>query len=343
MVCFRRDEGCTYQHEEMHLMLSVVSLKRFIFALRYKLNFNLFLLSMKNVHTLKEWLLAARPWSFPASTMPVLVTLAYLFWLGEDVNWINGIWALINIIFFHAAGNTWSDYADFKGGVDAEDTFGARTLVSGEFKPQEMKCYALILLSVALLGGVGLMIRTGWPLLWFGLGGLFCTLLYPPLKFRAWGDVVIAVAYAWLPSWGTSYAAIGRVEMSVLWFALPIGMITVAILHANNTRDVRTDARAHITTLAMKLGENVSRVLYNFWVLAPFAVIILCVALGVFPIWSLLACLALPAAFANVRCSQRLQTEGVAAISSLDEMSAKLQLLFSLLLSISFFLAHFLS
>ena len=77
-----------------------------------------------NKHSFKEWLIAVRPWSFPASAMPVIVTLGYLFWSGADVNWVNGIWALLNIIVFHAAGNAWSDYFDYRTGVDAADTIG---------------------------------------------------------------------------------------------------------------------------------------------------------------------------------------------------------------------------
>ena len=79
-------------------------------------------------HSFKDWMIAVRPWSFPASAMPVVVTLAYLFWMKEDINWANGIWALLNIVVFHAAGNTWSDYFDYKQGVDMKDTFGAKTL-----------------------------------------------------------------------------------------------------------------------------------------------------------------------------------------------------------------------
>ena len=57
-------------------------------------------------HSMKEWLIAVRPWSFPASAMPVLVTLMYLYWAGyESLNWLAGVWALVNIVIFHAAGN----------------------------------------------------------------------------------------------------------------------------------------------------------------------------------------------------------------------------------------------
>ena len=221
-------------------------------------------------HSLKDWMIAVRPWSFPASSMPVVVTLAYLYWMQQDINWVNGIWALLNIVVFHAAGNTWSDYFDYKHKVDAKDTFGAKTLTDGMFAPREIYSLSMALLAVALVAGVGLLWRTGLPLLYIGIGGAACSLLYPPLKYRALGDVVIFLAYALLPTLGTCYVATGVVDWNVLWIALPVGLITVAILHANNTRDMRTDARAEIQTLAMKLGGKASMYVYCAEVLFPF-------------------------------------------------------------------------
>lgn len=272
--------------------------------------------------------------------MPVIVALAYLFWKQEDINWWHGLWALLNIIFFHAAGNTWSDYFDFIKGVDASDTFGAKALTSGTFQPNEIRKLATILLTVSLLGGLGLFFLTGWPLLWIGLGGVICTLLYPFMKYRALGDAVIAIAYAWLPMWGTSYAVTGSINRSVWMPAVPIGMITIAILHANNTRDIRTDTRAQITTLAMKLGLRRASWLYQFWIWCPFLFISVCLCTGVFPLWTLLILLALPLAMSQSRQVRLCSETDTTTIANLDEMTAKYQLVFCLLLAFSFILSY---
>lgn len=290
-------------------------------------------------HSLNEWIMATRPWSFPASTVPIVVTLAYLYWRNYDVNWLTGIWALANIVFFHAAGNTWSDYHDYKYGVDSSETYGAKTITSGTFQPKEIRNLSIGLLITGLAGGIGLMLLTDFGLLWYGFGGILCTLLYPYLKYRALGDAVIGLAYAWLPMWGTSYVAVGQVELYVCLLALPIGMITIAILHANNTRDVQTDENAHITTLAMKLGHRKAATLYQFWILFPFASIAGCTIAGLFPWWSLLTLGALPIALGNVHKMKNSREENVSDITDLDEKTAKLQLLFGLLLSLSFFIA----
>ena len=90
-------------------------------------------------HSLKDWLIAVRPWSFPASAMPVIVTLAYLYWAYGVIEWANGLLALAGIVIFHASGNAWSDYFDFERGVDRVDTFGVKTLTSGQFMPLEIR------------------------------------------------------------------------------------------------------------------------------------------------------------------------------------------------------------
>ncbi len=294
---------------------------------------------MTKRHSAKSWLIATRPWSFPASAMPVVATLGWLYATGADINWPLGLWALINIIVFHAAGNTWSDYFDFKREVDAADTYGVTTMTGGEFTPHEILRLSSWLLAVALLGGLGLLALTGWPLLWFGIGGLLCALLYPPLKYKACGDYVIFVAYALLPTLGTVYAATLNIDWNVLLIAVPIGLITVAILHCNNTRDISTDSRANICTLAMQLGAQTSVWLYCAEVLLPFAWITVCAAAGVLPAWALLAWVAFVPAIANTRMALSYFKDGSQAMATLDEATARLQLAFSLLLTIGFIIS----
>ena len=105
-------------------------------------------------HSFKDWVIATRPWSFPASAMPVLITLGYMFWSGHQVNWVIGVLTILNVVLFHAAGNTWSDYKDYKSGVDREDTVGGLSIVSGQFEAQEIKKLSLILFAVAVAGGL---------------------------------------------------------------------------------------------------------------------------------------------------------------------------------------------
>ena len=287
-------------------------------------------------------MIAVRPWSFPASAMPVIVTTAFLFWKGYEINWGFAVWALLNIILFHAAGNTWSDYFDFKKQVDADDTFGAKTLTTGMFKPEEIKKLALGLTAAAVAGGLSLLALTGLPLLWIGIGGVLCTLLYPMLKYNALGDLAILLAYAFLPTLGTSFVATGAVVTSVLLVALPLGLITDGILHSNNTRDMHTDSRAGIKTMAMSLGVKSSAVLYGFEMLFPFVWIGVCSIAGFMPIATVIAFMTLPVAIACAQTMKNSVEGGLQMIADLDVRTANLQLFFSLLLTVAFVAARFL-
>lgn len=292
-------------------------------------------------HTIGEWIIALRPWSFPASAMPVLVTLAYLYWKGAQINWLLGLWALVGMILFHCTGNVWSDYFDFRKKVDAEDTFGAKTLTTGMFRPEEIRNLAVGFLVASVICGVGLLAVTGLPLLWFGLAGAILTLLYPFLKFNALGDLDIVLTFAFLPTLGTSYAATGAVDWTVLFIALPVGLITDAILHSNNTRDMVTDKRAGITTMAMGMGYGFSVLLYEFEMIFPYVWVGSLSIGGLLPFHSVLIFLTLPVALGAARTMRKSRTGGMEMIADLDVKTANLQLMFSLLFIAGFVLAKF--
>lgn len=295
---------------------------------------------MKNKkHSFKDWLIATRPWSFPASSMPIVTTLAYLHWTGESVNWLIGLWTLVTIIVFHAAGNTWSDYFDFKKGVDREDTVGGTSITSGEFQACEIKKLATGLLTVAVISGLALAYCTGLPTLYFGLAGCVLTILYPMLKYHALGDLDIFLTYSVLPILGTSYVATGTIIDKVLWLVLPIGLITVGILHINNARDIEHDKRAGIHTFAMLVGKRASAIIYCLEVILPFIWVVGCIIYGSMPIWSLLVLIALKPAIDNAKKAILLPKGGMEVVTGVDEATAKLQLMFSLLLVVSLFIA----
>lgn len=292
-------------------------------------------------HSFGEWMIAVRPWSFPASAMPVITSIAYLFWKGAEIDWLFGLWALVNIVIFHAAGNTWSDYFDFRKKVDAEDTFGAKTLTTGMFTEKEIFRLSLSLTAVATVAGLALMALTGLPLLWIGLGGVLCTLLYPMLKYNALGDLVILMAYAFLPTIGTSFVTTGAIDWSVLLIALPVGLITDGILHSNNTRDTLTDRRAGIKTMAMGLGHKASAILYGFEVIFPYVWIGVLSIMGLMPITTIVIFLTLAVAIGCAKTMMHSLEGGSGVIADLDVRTANLQLMFSALLTVAFIVAKF--
>ena len=291
---------------------------------------------------MKEWIIAVRPWSTPASAMPIIATLAFLFWKGAEINWIYGAWALVGMILFHYAGNVWSDWFDYRKKVDADDTFGAKTLTTGMFTPKEIMGLAIGLLVAAVACGLGLAYMTGLPLLWIGLAGAVCTVLYPLLKYNALGDLDILLTFAFLPTIGTSYAATGAIDWNVLLIALPVGLITDGILHCNNTRDIATDKRAGINTMAMWLDTKAAARMYAFEMVFPYIWVGICSIIGLLPLHTIIIFLTLPIALACASTMKKsIGQETSMLLGDLDVRTANLQMMFSVLLSISFVVARF--
>lgn len=272
--------------------------------------------------------------------MPVLVTIAWLWSQGFDVHWGFALWALINIIFVHAAGNVWSDIADYQSGVDAADTYGVRLLVDGQFTTDEFRRLSLSLNAIAIVGGLLLVCLTGLTLLYIGLAGILLSLLYPRLKYAALGDVVIILCYSFLPMTGTSFVVSGAIHWEVLWLAVPVGLITVGILHANNVRDIETDQRAGIHTFPLLTGRRFGAWLYAFEVLLPFLWLVALMVFRLEPWWLGTAFLAMPVAVKNARTMLAYEQGGKESYARLDERTAQLQLMFSLLLIVGLVLAR---
>ena len=59
----------------------------------------------------------------------------------------------------------------------------------------------------------------------------------------------------------------------VLW-AIPMSTLVIAILHANNWRDIKTDREGHIHTIASLLGDKASLRYYGYLIFGPFFMVL---------------------------------------------------------------------
>lgn len=295
-------------------------------------------------HSLKDWIIATRPWSFPASTMPAMVAISYAFYVNKivpmDVNWWLGVLALFGAAIFQASGNLISDFYDFQRSVDRKESFGSsRMLVDGIFKPNTILNFGLVLLAVGIVLGLFLAFKSSYHLFWIGGIGVLSTLFYYKLKYMALGDLTIKVVYGFLIAFGTYLVITNKLEWRILFIASSIGFLIVNILHANNLRDIRDDSKADIKTQAMILGVKNSILYYTLLGFGAYLVIILAVILKILHPVSLIVLLSLPILLKNIKEIRKAAIDKPELIKDLDAKSAQLVLIFSLLLTISNFIA----
>ncbi len=289
--------------------------------------------------TLKDWVLATRPWSLTASAMPILITLAYLFFLqsrqGEAVNWMAGWLTLPMMLFMHAGGNLVSDYSDHIKRIDLPGSLnGVDHIYSGKFKAKEIRNFGLALLAIGALTGVCVVALSTVDVLWIGACGILLSLGYPWMKAHALGDINILLCFAVLPTIGVSMVATSCYHPEAILLSLTYGLQTVAILHANNTRDIRNDRRAQLKTLASWLGGKTSQYVYLLEIIVPYILLTVLVVTKRQHWLSLIVWNTLPMAIGNIRLMLNARPEEEQDIATLDRRTAQLQMAFSLLLAI---------
>ncbi len=296
---------------------------------------------------LKHWIMVAHPWAWPASGSPALIAFSYVFYMYKtgainEANWTFGILAILGAIIFHAAGNLISEYHDYVSGVDRmEKTGPIRLIVIGIFKPKPVLIYGYIVLLVGILLGIYLLINTGLPLLFIGIIGIISSTLYYKFKYAGWSDVIIFICYGLSIALGVAYVMTNELIWSVLLISASAGLLIVAILHANNTRDMLQDKAAGIRTQAMNLGLEGSQVMYQTLLLAAYLLVAVAVMMGFLHPLAFLTLVSFPIAIKNIKLMKTAAIDDLAKIQFLDTDTAKLVLMFSVLLTAANFIAPF--
>lgn len=291
--------------------------------------------------TTKNWIIATRPWSFPASAMPALFAMAYVFYMQdsiESIHWGYGVAALLGAVLFQASGNLIGDYFDYIYKVDRKESLGSsRMLVDGVFTPKTIFWFGIIVLCMGILLGLFLWSQTGNDLLWIGIVGALGTFFYYKLKYMALGDVLIFVIYGPLIALGTAFVMTNQLYWEVVVLSIPIAFLVVNILHANNTRDMRDDKLANIKTQALLLGEKGSRIQYTFLAIGAYVAVAIFVLLNMISPLALLVIVTLPLAKKNINLIKQAKIDKPEIIKDLDAMSAQLVMAFTLMYALGIF------
>ncbi len=270
---------------------------------------------------------AVRPFSFTATLAPVLLGAL----LAPQLSWALLGLTLLGTLLAHAGVNVISDYMDWRRGADTWRVLGSsRVLVDGLLSPRAHRNFGIVLLALAGLTGIWLVLQSG-PAIWYLMAagaalGVFYTVPPIGLKYRALGDVAVFLAFGPLMALGAYYVQTGALDLRPVWLSIPIGLLTIAILHGNNYRDILEDRQAGYRTVAGILGPRGSAWYYTALVAGAYALTVFFVLTGWLPLWSLLVFLTLPTAVRNIRVAFN---HARVSFSFLDLLTAQLHLYFS--------------
>jgi 1,4-dihydroxy-2-naphthoate octaprenyltransferase len=281
---------------------------------------------------LKDYVIAARPWSFSMSAISVALG-TFVAWRSGPVEWGWFLLVVAGMVLCHAGGNVLNDYFDSRNEVDQADSATARyrphPIVGGLLAPRAVLAEAVVLFLLAALIGATLVVFRTPIVFWIALAGLLLTVFYTAgpinLKYRALGEV--AVFLVWGPLMFLGAYAVQRETLGAeaVVASIPFGVLVALVLYANNMRDIEQDARSGILTLGTLLGPSRALTGFTVMMLAAYAYVIAAVLLGALTPWSLLVLLSAPTAIGLLRKFRA----GVP--DAADAMTAQLDTVFGLL------------
>ena len=248
-----------------------------------------------------QWLAGARPRTLPAAVAPVFVgtgTAAAL----DGFRPVPAVLALVVALALQVAVNYANDYSDGKRGTDAERVGPMRLVGSGAAAPRQVLAAAGLAFAVAAVAGLGLAARSSWWLVVVGAVCIAAAWTYTggplPYGYRALGELFVFVFFGLVAVVGTTYVQTGTLPGLAFAVAVPIGLLSVALLMVNNLRDIAGDALVGKRTLAVLLGERATRLAYVGLLAVAFGVI---ATVGATRPWVLLGLLAAPLAVPPAR------------------------------------------
>jgi len=215
--------------------------------------------------TAAQWIEGARPRTLPAAVAPVLAGTGVAAYSGDEIWWKAGL-ALAVSLLLQVGVNYANDYSDGIRGTDDVRVGPLRLVGSGLARPESVRTAAFTAFGLAAIAGLALAASTSWWLVAVGAVSILAAWYYTggkkPYGYLGLGEVMVFVFFGLVAVLGTQYVQAEEITWGGVAAAVGVGALACAILVTNNLRDIPTDTLSGKRTLAVKLGDTRTRVLF---------------------------------------------------------------------------------
>ena len=289
----------------------------------------------------KKWILGARPRTLPAAIAPVIVGTAVA--AGASAGVLKGIqvWivacALGVAVFVQIATNYANDYSDGKRGTDdpSARTGPPRLVGSGLATPSEVKRAMLICFALTAICGLPLVLFVDLKLLFVGLAAIAAGWFYTggnrPYGYAGFGEIFVFVFFGLVATMGSTFVQTESLSWLSFGAGVAMGCLATALLVVNNLRDIPGDTVVGKKTLAVRLGDRKTRILYVLLIVIPVVMVPLLAGLSGRPL-AVLALLAIVPARQPI--TQVLSGARGPALIPVLVRTGQVQIVYALLLSV---------
>ena len=246
--------------------------------------------------SLAQWVEGARPRTLPNAIAPVIAGTGAAAWLNAAC-WWRALLALVVAVAMIVGVNYANDYSDGIRGTDDVRAGPLRLVGSRLAAPRSVLMAAVTSLGVAAVAGV-VLAWVSQP--WLIAVGALCIAgawLYTggskPYGYLGLGEVAVFVFFGLVAVLGTQYTQAMQIDWVGGAAAVAMGSLSSAVLVANNLRDIPTDKESGKITLAVRLGDARTRLLYQALLLVALSVTLM---LMLATPWAAVGLVALPLA-----------------------------------------------
>jgi 1,4-dihydroxy-2-naphthoate octaprenyltransferase len=230
--------------------------------------------------SMRDWVAGARPRTLPAAVVPVAVgTACAVGRVPGGLIWWRAAAAMVVALALQVATNYANDYSDGVRGTDADDkrVGPVRLVGQGLARPGAVKRAAFAAFGVAGVVGAALALAVGPELFVVGAvaiaAGWFYTGGPRPYGYAGLGEAFVFMFFGVVATAGSAYVQTGSLSGLALAASVPIGFLATALLVVNNLRDIPGDTEVGKHTLAVRLGDQRTRVFYVLLLVGAFVAV----------------------------------------------------------------------
>ncbi|HKM51243.1 MAG TPA: 1,4-dihydroxy-2-naphthoate octaprenyltransferase [Candidatus Bathyarchaeia archaeon] len=262
--------------------------------------------------SLKVWFHALRPFTYPASIVPILV--GSVAWQLRPLNLFLLLSTLLGSVAIQVGTNLSNEYLDYTQGVDKSDSLGpAGVILEGKLAPLHVLYAAILAFAVGAGFGLYIVTQVGWVILLVGLASILAAWFYTAkplaLGYRGLGELEVFFFMGPIMVTAAYYVQARSLSWNPLLISIPVGLLVTAILHANNLRDIVQDnERERVTWVVlacrwfgMERGREVSCWVFYAMIAGAYAILVGLVALKIAPVPALIVIITIPQAYKLIR------------------------------------------
>lgn len=248
---------------------------------------------------MKKWIKAARLRTLPLSVSGILVgsAAAYQHYHTQGNYYCIVVLCLLTTLFFQVLSNYANDYGDAVKGTDNENRVGPKRAVqSGEITALQMKNAIIITSILSLFSSLGVIYVS------FGSDKFLQAILYFILAvacvgaaikytvgnsaygYKGLGDLFVFIFFGLVSTLGTYYLFGHNMDFTIVFPAITIGLLSMAVLNMNNMRDIENDTAVGKNTLVVKMGFEKAKN-YHFFLLLTATIFLNIFAINTFSNW----------------------------------------------------------